>query len=108
MAAQNIEQVLDECRKLRNLNESSRHRTFYEFGNFLQDMVDFLIFGEISKDEELARFQEDIATQRKEYNAENFATYISLFQEYWKRRPQQTAEDIEEEMRVLRERAERK
>jgi len=77
-----VEEILDECRQMRGLPEELRHRTFYEFGAFLQDMVNFLVFGEYSKDKDLKEFQEKI--NREKWNPEDFNTYLKLFYQFWK------------------------
>jgi hypothetical protein len=77
-----VGEILDECRVLRGLPQELRHRTFFEFGGFIQDMVDYLVFGELSKDADIREFQKKI--DRSEWDPEDFSTYVKLFHEYWK------------------------
>jgi len=77
-----VHEVLDECRVLRGIPEQLRHRTFIEFGAFLRDMVDFLVFGEYSEDADVKEFQKKI--DRNGWNPEDFNTYIQLFHLFWK------------------------
>ena len=77
-----IQKKLDECRKLRGLPEELRHRIFYEFGSFIRDMVDFLVFGKYSNDTDTKEFQKTL--DRNKYNAEEFETYIELFEKFWR------------------------
>jgi len=96
-----IEEILDECRKLRGLTDDLRHRTFGEFGWFLQDMVDFLIFNKTSEDEGLAKFQKAIKEKQDSYKPEDFKTYVGLFKEYWQQRPQLTPEEYALDLEAL-------
>ena len=50
------------------------------FGCFLQDMVNYLVFGEFSRDEEIREFQKTI--DREKYDPEDFSTYLDLFEKY--------------------------
>jgi hypothetical protein len=77
-----IQERLDKCRELRDLPEELRHRTFYEFGGFIQDMVLFLVWGKYSRDPDTREFQRTI--DRNKYNAEEFETYIGLFEKFWR------------------------
>jgi hypothetical protein len=79
----NVEKCLDECRKLRGLPEELRHRVFYDFGFFLQEMVDYLVWGLQSEDLDIRRFQEKI--DATEYDAESFETYVRLFEAFYRR-----------------------
>jgi len=79
-----IEEVLDECRKMRGLPEELRHRTFVEFGIFVKEMVDFLIWGVYSNDTFIKEFQKKIVKNKGKYNPEEFDTYVELFQQFWK------------------------
>lgn len=82
MSEDGVDKILDECRKRRNLTENLRHRTFHEFGYFLSDMTEFLIFGEYSKDPSVKQFQDSL--DRKQFDAEKLITYANLFLDYWK------------------------
>jgi hypothetical protein len=73
---------LEKCRRLRGLPKNLSHRTFYEFGRFLQEMVYFLVFGVFSYEKDLKNFQ--MSLNREKLNAEDFNTYVDLFLEYWK------------------------
>ena len=77
-----VHEVLDECRVLRGIPEQLRHRTFIEFGAFIRDMVDFLVFGIHSNDKDVRKFQDTL--NRMEWNPEDFNTYIRLFHLFWK------------------------
>jgi len=77
----NIEKILDKCRERRGLPEQLKHRIFYEFGGFIQDMVDFLIWGKYSDDPDIKEFQKTIDANN--YNAEKFETYVKLFEKFW-------------------------
>jgi hypothetical protein len=72
---------LDKCRELRGLPKRLSHRTFFEFGCFLQEMVDFLVFGRLSEDKDMRNFQKSL--NRKNLDAEDFNTYVDLFVKYW-------------------------
>jgi len=77
-----IVKVLDKCREMRGLPEGLRHRVFYDFGVFLQEMVDYLVFGLLSEDSDIRKFQEKIDAAK--YNAEDFETYVELFEKFYK------------------------
>jgi hypothetical protein len=77
-----IQERLDKCRKLRGLPEQLRHRTFQEFGDFIRDMADFLVFGVYSNNPDTKEFQKTI--DRNKYNAEEFETYVELFEKFWR------------------------
>jgi len=77
-----VGEILDECRALRGLPQELRHRTFFEFGGFIRDMVDYLVFGELSKDADIREFQKKV--DRSEWDPEKFETYVKLFHEFWK------------------------
>jgi hypothetical protein len=72
---------LDRCRKLRGLPKQLSHRTFFEFGYFLQEMVEFLVFDRLSKDKDMRNFQKSL--NKKKLDRENFNTYVDLFVKYW-------------------------
>jgi hypothetical protein len=72
---------LDRCRELRGLPKQLSHRTFFEFGGFLQEMVDFLVFNKLSKEEDMRNFQKGLDT--KKLDPEDFNTYVDLFLKYW-------------------------
>jgi hypothetical protein len=82
MKDEKIIKKLEKCRRLRGLPKNLSHRTFYEFGRFLQEMVDFLVFGVLSYEKDLKNFQ--MSLNREKLNAEDFNTYVDLFLEYWK------------------------
>jgi len=77
------EKILDECRKLRNLPPKLSHRIFKEFGEFLSDMVDFLVFDKESGNQFFRAFQKRIK-KKKKLDPEKFETYLNLFLEYWR------------------------
>ena len=79
-----IGEILDECRKMRNLPEELRHRTFVEFGFFIKDMVDFFVWNVYSDDNLVRKFQKKIEKNKGKYNPEKFGTYVELFHQFWK------------------------
>ncbi len=76
-----VEKTIERCRKMRDLPEGLRHRVFYDFGFFLQEMADYLIWGKISKDKDIREFQKTIDVNK--YDAEKFDTYIELFEKFY-------------------------
>jgi hypothetical protein len=72
---------LDKCRKLRGLTKELSHRTFFEFGHFLQEMVDFLVFDRLSDSADLRNFQKSL--DKEKLDREDFNTYVDLFVKYW-------------------------
>jgi hypothetical protein len=72
---------LDKCRKLRGLTKELSHRTFFEFGYFLQEMVDFLVFDRLSDSADLRNFQKSL--DKEKLDREDFNTYVDLFVKYW-------------------------
>ena len=71
-----IEKIAEKHGYLKQL----RHRLYYLFGCFLQDMVNYLVFGELSTDEEIREFQKTI--DREKCDPEDFNTYLDLFEKY--------------------------
>lgn len=78
----NAEKILNKCRELRNLPPKLSHRIFKEFGEFLSDMVDFLVFDRESGNQFFRAFQRRI--KKEKLDPEKFETYLKLFLEYWK------------------------
>jgi hypothetical protein len=76
-----VEKILDKCRERRGLPKELRHRTFREFGLFMADMVDYLVFGLESEDKDIRKFQKKI--NREKWDAEDFKTYVKLFEKFW-------------------------
>lgn len=72
-------ELLEECATERGVYPV-QHRSYYEFGWFLQEMVDLLVFGRFSKDEKLNEFQQQIDWNGKD--AQDFDTYFELFKEW--------------------------
>jgi 3-methyladenine DNA glycosylase Tag len=84
-----LEAVFERCREMRDLPEELRHRVFYDFGFFVQEMVDYLVWGKLSEDSDIRRFQKKIDASK--YNAERFESYIELFEKFyeWLRKSKQ-------------------
>jgi len=76
-----VEEILDECRKLRNLPPELNHRVFKEFEEFLSDIVVFLIFNRESNNPFFRAFQKRL--KGKDLDPKKFETYLNLFLEYW-------------------------
>lgn len=82
-----IMQKLDRARMLRGLPLKLRHRTYVEFAHFMIDMIRYLVYGEESSDELVAKFQKGI--NRESYSwqhVQDFRTYVDLFLKYWQSR----------------------
>jgi hypothetical protein len=86
MKVNDIERVFIKCQKIRGLPNQLRHRVFLDFGYFIREMVDFLIFGITSVDKDIKRFQSRIIKDvlKGKYNPEEFETYVKLFYEFYK------------------------
>lgn len=86
---------LDSCRMMRGIQPELSHRTYAEFGHFLLNMTDFLVWHEpCPEDGDLYAFQlsisEKVCADRPkderppQYDPDNFMTYVDLFVEYWR------------------------
>jgi len=67
--------------KISGFSEEMKHRVFYRFGVFLQEMVNYLVWGQLSEDDILRDFQKEIDVSN--YNTEDFNTYLELFEKFY-------------------------
>jgi len=75
------EKVFERCAEISNIPEGLKHRIFYNFGVFLQDMVEYFIWCKFSEDTVLRDFQKEIDINK--YDPENFDTYLELFEKFY-------------------------
>ena len=75
------EEVFNRCMEIGGFPEELKHRIFYRFGFFLQEMINYLVWGELSKDNVLNEFQQTI--DRGKYDSEKFETYLELFEKFY-------------------------
>ena len=80
-----IEEKIEYCAKLRGVYPFLVHRTIFEFGRFLQDMADFLVFGSESDDVLIRQFQRELESEKRRLDPEKFSAYIDLFVEFWEK-----------------------
>ena len=80
-----LRDVLRMCAFLRGTG-GVEHRTIYEFGAFLMDMVEFLTGGGLSRVQHVARLQRGLERVRAEIpevlDPEDMCTYVMLFAAY--------------------------
>jgi hypothetical protein len=76
-----VEEVFNRCMEINGFPDELRHRFYYNFGVFLQDMVNYLIWGQLSEDKILSEFQKTIDTSK--YDPEKFETYLELFEKFY-------------------------
>jgi hypothetical protein len=73
--------VFERCMEISGFPEELKHRVFFNFGFFLQEMVNYLVWGHLSEDSVLRDFQKQI--DAKKYDAEKFDTYLELFEKFY-------------------------
>ena len=76
-----VEKKIEYCAKLRGVYPCLIHRTIHEFGQFLQDMVNFFVFNIESPNIFTKQFQKEIKDRKLDF--EKFSTYVDLFVEFW-------------------------
>jgi len=80
-----LDRIIEMCAELRGVKGLS-WKTIIEFGAFLIDMANFLVYDEYSKDRTLARFQAMLRGIKDKYidlyNPADIDTYIKLFEFY--------------------------
>jgi mannose-1-phosphate guanylyltransferase len=76
-----IEKMIEKCMEISGYPEELKHRFYYNFGIFLQDMVNYLVWKQLSEDSILREFQKTINVN--DYNPEKFETYLELFMKFY-------------------------
>jgi len=59
---------------------SMKNRAISEFGFFVKEMQDFLVFGDYSESQSLKEFQQSIDPDK--YKGSNWSNYVELFKDY--------------------------
>jgi len=75
------EEVFNRCMEISGFPEELKHRIIWRFGFFLQEMVNYLVWEELSKDNVLSEFQQTI--DRDKYDPEKFDSYLELFEKFY-------------------------
>ena len=77
------DEIFKKCAELRKLQPELMHRIYYDFGRFIQECVDYYVFGKLPADKDLKEFLSYYRTVHLPFDPENFDYYLRLFLRFY-------------------------
>jgi len=78
------DEIFKKCAELRKLQPELMHRVYYDFGRFIQECVDYYVFGKLPTDKDIGEFLSFYSYKRLHPpDPKNFNDYLKLFLRFY-------------------------